>query len=224
MAEEEEQDVVESPSIHDLMKKLPEQVQDFIYSDVMEKIILEIGKKNGLHVDQVGALESEIIAAMAGLTKTEDLQKNIEESLSIDSAKSSTITAEVNEQIFLKVRELMKAPPTEAKKEPLATQVPLTVPNPPTLKIAVPEPKPMPVSTPMAAIPPTLTPAPAPAPKPATAPDLLAADAMLTEKKTAPPAPIPTTAPASQSTNPTPKVEPPKPQNYKTDPYREPVE
>lgn len=220
--------------MQELMAKLPAHIRDFIYSPEMEAIIATIGKKNALHIDQIGALEAEAAAAMAGLTKTEELAENIEQGLQLDASKAAAVTKDINEMLFTKIRNDMKASSEpkvtpEPAKMPLAAQIPATAPSfapkvvmPSSITPATATPTPS-VVAPAAPIVPA---APTPTPQqPAPAPNLAHADAILSEKKATPPAtaPVSAAAPAPAAT-PAPKTDPALPQNYKADPYREPVE
>jgi len=173
---------------------LPEAAADFLYSAEMGGIVKQIADKHHLHIDQMSLLEAEAGELILGLTETQEFVPNLMDSLQTDKETAEAVARDINEQLISKIRAGMG--------HPTSTPTPSVV-MPSTPKPAVPEPKPMPASTPMAApTPPTL---PTLAPKPTIAPDLMAADTMLAEKKTT-------------------SVETPKPQNYKADPYREPVE
>lgn len=113
----------------------------------MTKAVQDIGSKHQLHIDQMGALEGEVAAAMIGVTKLEDLTANIAEALSIEEQKASEIAKSVNEDIFIKIRESVKlstTPPAKPTPEPsvpaavLTSTVPsqsLSKPTPQTIDI-----------------------------------------------------------------------------------------
>ena len=200
----------------------------------MSNAIQTIGAKHSLHIDQIGELEAETAAAMMGVSKTEDLEENITNTLGLDPQKATAITKDINEMIFKRIRENMKASvepkvQTDAPKMPLATQIPTSVPvsitstaTPLSPKQPLP-PTQAPSATPAAA--PISPSTPTPTPKPAATPNLASADAILSEKKVTPPAGAPVAAPiATSAASPAPKVDPAQPQNYKADPYREPIQ
>ncbi len=71
--------------------------------------IRAIGNKYALHVDQIGELGDEIGLVMLGLTKTGDFVTHLIARLGLDRPVAEAIAREVNEQIFLKIRESLQA-------------------------------------------------------------------------------------------------------------------
>ena len=216
--------------IEQRLAELPEDVQAAIASSDFDEKVRTIGQAQGLHIDQMEALSDEVMLAMLGFVGMDDLAKGVEQQVRLDPAKAQAITDAVNKEIFLPIRESMKA--WVAGKKGGGT--PPATPSDPAQSVV------MPSSAPKPAMPPAPTPntpvaapapssAPAPAPQPAQAPNLAAADAILSEKKVAAPITTPTppaavAAPATPAASPMPKVDPAQPQTYKADPYREPVE
>lgn len=190
------------------LAELPADVQAAVGSSDFDEKIQAIAKAHSLHIDQTEALADEVMLVMLGFAPMDTLARGIQEQVHVPTEHAQAIATAVSNDIFISIRESMKAwaagkKPAEEASAPAAVAVPA----------------PMPVSTPMitmssSAKPATplaapVTPAPAPlVPKPAPAHDLMAAEIMLTEKKVAP-------APAATE---------PKPQNYKADPYREPTD
>lgn len=216
--------------IEERIAELPEDIQAAIASsDVDEKIRL-IGQAHNLHIDQMEALNDEIMMGMLGFINLDDLPHGIEERVRVTSQEAQAITDAANQEIFHSIRESMKA--WAARKHSDAASAPAhTAPVPPPIpSVVMPSsPKPLvPVPAPIAPAPaPVPTPiavAPAPSTPPAPAHNLVAADAILSEKKVAPPATPPTTTPVAPAPSPTVQTDPTQPQNYKADPYREPVE
>lgn len=90
-------------------QKLPEDLKEAIIGVKTAETIYDTGQKNALHVDQIGELADEVGLAMLGLTKTEDFVNHIKNRLQIGQTTAEQITREINEQIFLPIREsLMK--------------------------------------------------------------------------------------------------------------------
>lgn len=161
----------------------------------MDSIIRQIGAKHTLHIDQMGVLEAEAVDVMIGFTKPNDFVTHVAEVLQIDQAKAGAVARDVNDMLFLKIRDSMKKVAELGSVSPISS-TPVT---------------PTPVSAPVTA--PLLTPKPA---------EMHSADLMLTQKTASvTPVPQPTTDHKQQTTG---NQQPPKPQNYKADPYREPVE
>ena len=238
--------------IEQRLAELPQDVQAAIASSELGEKLQAIGKAQGLHIDQMEALSDEVMLAMLGFVELEDLPHGIERQVRVDSARAQAITDAVNKDIFLPIRESMKAWAANrnaAAQAPAPTApTPIAAPSAPSVVMpssvapaapfaAAPSPAPlskqaapaaMPTQTP-AVIAPTLPAASAPAPTAPTAPNLGAADAILSEKRVTPPAPAPISAAsapaaASPAPSPTPKADPAQPQPYVADPYREPVE
>ncbi|MDP4020830.1 MAG: hypothetical protein Q8P58_02210 [Candidatus Adlerbacteria bacterium] len=195
---------------------LPPEVKELLYSPEMTFTMQEVGKKNGLHIDQIDALNTETGEVMLGLATTQEFVTNLMEMLRIDRAKAEAVASDVNDMLFSRIRNSMKGADNQSTP---STTTPLAQPTKPALSSQLPTSSPTP---------PSPKPAPPSTPAPVTKPQVPLAphphDLMLVEKTVTTPAtpaktPTPNT-PAGQ----TPKPEPPKPQGYKSDPYREPPE
>jgi len=192
-------------------ESLPPEIKSLLYSPEMHTVIQNTAQKHQLHIDQVGILEDETSAAMLGFTEAKDFPEILQDSLAVDRTKADAISQDINELLFLKIRESMKQAPGHQSSAPS-----------PTTSAAAPTSIPIPIPV----IPST--------PKPA---ELHPADMMLSQTTTtavpAPqmtpaPAPVAAAAPASASPDTaksaTPaKEEPPAPKPYNADPYREPI-
>lgn len=85
-------------------KKLSEDLKEAIFSVETEKIIQDISAKHSLQIDQMGELASETGLILLGLTKSEEYVNNLSESLKISVDKAREIAKDVNNEIFLKVK------------------------------------------------------------------------------------------------------------------------
>src|SRR5581483_5451989 len=178
-----------SMEIQKRLDALPKDIQELVYSADMTTIVGQIGAKYKLHIDQVGALESEAVAVMIGLTKAEEFVSNLEDALGIPEEQAKRIETDINELLFVKIRESMKnLYPSSKQGEPQPPPAPQT----PTPQ-AMPEQKPQslqpqqpqaprPPQQPPQPPSPAQPPKPQPQPKPAPRPDLSAADSMLAGK------------------------------------------
>lgn len=198
--------------VQDRIAELPEDIQEAILSSEFEKTIQQIGSKHGLHIDQMGALGDETMLVMLGFTKADDFAKNVASATHVPIGDAEKLMEEVGSEVFLPIRESMKAFAEKQKQVAEETEeVPgeaATTPAPATI----------------AATPPTPVP-----PKPSAGeslpmkPELHAAEVMLRQTTVSVPpaqppvAPKPTPAEADANKN-----TPPAPAPYKTDPYREP--
>jgi len=222
--------------------KLSEEAADFLYSTEMGAMIKRIADGHKLHIDQMALLEAEVGELMLGLTEPQEFVPNMIQTLQVTEETAQAIAKDINDQVMTKMRGLMGAPsleptppvPTPRPAVPTAPSSPI-IPTPSVVMPSSPKPvvspasQPAPVAPTTPAMPPVATPAPTVAPVPDPVHDLVAADAMLSEKKVVPPpaaaptAPTPA-APSSPAGGAVVKADPAQPQNYKADPYREPVE
>jgi hypothetical protein len=182
---------------------LPEEIKDFLYSFEMTSIITKVGEKNALHIDQMDRLNTETGYVMMGLTETKDFPAIIADDLQIDAAKAQAVAKDIEEMLFSKIRDAMKQAPAPASKPPLREVLP----------------------TASSSLPATPAPTSVEIPPKIEKIEVKPSDMMLAEPTVAqtPEIAIQTQdiAPAAPPT--APKTEPPKPQDYKADPYREPV-
>ncbi len=150
---------------------LPEEIKAFLYSAEMLDNIKKIGEKHKLHIDQVGLLEAETSEVMLGFTNTKDFPAVLEESLDIENQKAQLVAQDINDQLFVKIRDAMKRTYEQQKGEgekqkvqsvpPPATSVPLAAPQiktTPSAPQVTPTPPP-PIAVPMPPLPPVATPA-----------------------------------------------------------------
>ncbi|MGC9602431.1 MAG: hypothetical protein ABSE76_01670 [Minisyncoccia bacterium] len=220
-------DSTNSDEIQKLIDALPPEVKALLYSPQMDAVIQQIGTKHQLHIDQIGELESEVAAAMIGISQLQELPQNISDTLEVDMTKSNAIVADINLLLLDKIRDAMKK--TDNGKSVIVSSAmaasaaaPAGAPSAPI----APTPAPAPLSTDMQIDAPA-TSAPAKAATPA--PQMPEADVMLSEPTVSLP-PVAKSpegevkkvdtgampAPVAPKINPAPA--------YKADPYREPID
>lgn len=195
------------------LKELPEEIRMAVLSADLDRKIQSIGQKHKLHIDQIGNLEDETLLVMLGFSDPVEFMDQLVERLSVTPVEASLISADVVHDVFMPIRESMRLWAERKKLTKDADTTP--VPTNSVSSVVMPSSKPPPVPTPIAA---PSAPASAPAPKPA--PELSSIDSMLSQKQVTPPA----GAATPPQTPPAPVLNPEQPQNYKADPYREPVE
>jgi hypothetical protein len=93
-------------------------VQEVILSSDYENTLIEIGKQYQLNVEQLGVLEQETTMTMMGLIPLKDFEAELTRELNIDKEKGAKIVAEIDEKVFLKIRDLLKLMNTPAGEEP----------------------------------------------------------------------------------------------------------
>lgn len=102
----------------DIAKKigtLPDEIQDMIFDPSIGEKIQAIGKKNNLHVDQVGILMAETNLVMIGLTHPDQFIPRIKEGLSIADEAARAIADDISAQVVMGVR--LKLMELEKEKE-----------------------------------------------------------------------------------------------------------
>src|SRR3989344_3565063 len=116
--------------------QLPENVQDAIIAVETADIVHDIGTKYALHIDQIGELADEIGLVMLGLTHPNDFVTHIIARLGLDRVIAEAMARDVNEQIFLKIRESLQAlqPPAASSNDgveplPASPSAPDTLPT-----------------------------------------------------------------------------------------------
>lgn len=97
---------------------LPESIKEIIMSSNYQDDLIEISKKYGLNVEQMGILELETTMVMMGVTPTKDFQSELTRQLNVDMVVGAQIVADINVKIFLKIRELLKLMNTPLGEEP----------------------------------------------------------------------------------------------------------
>lgn len=104
--------------LNDIFDRLPEEIKDAIVSVDNARMISALGKKYNLHIDKVGEIAEETGLVLLGLTHPTEFVSNLTKRLGIDRIIASQIASDINDQVFLKVRELLKDIQKEtAKKE-----------------------------------------------------------------------------------------------------------
>ena len=103
------------------MHALPQEVQDYLYSQDMASVIEKVGEKNRLHLDQMGTLEAEAAAVILGFTEPNDFPSVIERSLDLGDEQAQAVSNDVDTMLFQHVRELVR--------ESMPTVVPTGVVN-----------------------------------------------------------------------------------------------
>ncbi|MDO8493315.1 MAG: hypothetical protein Q7S19_02110 [bacterium] len=105
--------------LNEAYKKLPPELKEIFFSEDITEPINNIGRKYKLHIDQIGELDSETGFVLLGLTQPTDFVSNLTTRLGLDRITASQIASDINDQVFLKVRELLKqAKPGPAEDMP----------------------------------------------------------------------------------------------------------
>ena len=103
--------------LNEIFEKLPEQLKDAIVSVDNARIINGVGRKYGLHIDQIGGLAEETGYILLGVVHPTEFVSNLSKRLGIDRVVASQIASDINYQIFLKIREVLKDVQDKKKKD-----------------------------------------------------------------------------------------------------------
>ena len=104
--------------IKDKFDALPESIQEVILSSNYQETLIEVGKQYHLNVEQLGILERETTLVMMGLTPTKDFGDELIRELNVEKENGYQIVKDINEKVFLKIRELLKLMNTPEGEEP----------------------------------------------------------------------------------------------------------
>lgn len=109
-----------------LIDDLPHPIQRFLKSPERDTVSLQLTKKYGLHADDAGAFERAYIYMLLGIFTPDEFVQELRES-GLDDATIRGLAADVNEQVFKKLRteERGEVPaPAAYRSEAPAPQVP----------------------------------------------------------------------------------------------------
>ena len=115
--------------IQQRLTEISPDVRKAIESVDFDSHIQEVGKKHQLHVDQVGALEDEVLMVMLGFTPLESFGDHVAAQLKVSPQAAQSIVQDVNQNVFLPVRESLKS--FTAKKKGEAAPSPAPKPSTP---------------------------------------------------------------------------------------------
>lgn len=116
---------VERASNVELFQPLPKKVQEAINFSGWSDSLFELMKKHNLNIEQSGILEDITIKTIAGKIPTEDYHREISLKLSLDKEKISEIVSAINENIFQKIRDLMREEDDSKGVETKASDIPI---------------------------------------------------------------------------------------------------
>lgn len=90
------------------LAELPSDVRQAIESVDLGEKVRAVGTRHGLHIDQLAALEDEIMLVMLGFADPSEFTERLEQGLGLLPEKATEVTGEVVEEFFLPIRESMK--------------------------------------------------------------------------------------------------------------------
>ncbi len=91
--------------IQERFKKLPAPIQEMVTSPDTQRLVQDIGKRYGLHIDEMGALENELIIVLLGLEMPQALPHNVMKATHLKEEEAMKIATELNEKLLEPLRE-----------------------------------------------------------------------------------------------------------------------
>ncbi|MDD3531510.1 MAG: hypothetical protein PHV99_02905 [Candidatus Pacebacteria bacterium] len=121
-------------SIKQVMQTLPPAVRNYLAQGRYTTVAKNMMTKYGLRIDQGGVLERELMLLLLGVETPDDFVQTLRTEATISDENIRSIVREVNEQIFVPLRnEMMRQPAAAGSQASAAT------PHPATAQGAVPE-------------------------------------------------------------------------------------
>lgn len=94
--------------IKDHLAALPEPVRKAIASFDWAREVFDIGRKHSMHVDRIGELQTEVMLVVLGLVSPRDFQNELFDRIEPNRDIALEISDEVNQKVFIRIREYMK--------------------------------------------------------------------------------------------------------------------
>ena len=104
--------------IKELMKEVPAPIRAFFASGKVETVAKNLMQKYKFHIDQGAIVEREIILLLLGLKSPDEFTKTLAEEAKLDTQTVNGITRDVNDQIFVPLREEMRKGPQAVPQIP----------------------------------------------------------------------------------------------------------
>jgi hypothetical protein len=130
-------------SIQQVMHTLPPPIRRYLGQGKYSVVANGLMKKYGLHADQGGILEREIMLLLMGIENPDEFTQALVGEAQLDQQTVNSIVQDVNAQIFLPLREEMRNG-TQNTQPPVPPSVPPPVPQlqePPRMTMPVPPPR-----------------------------------------------------------------------------------
>lgn len=105
-------------SIQQILPSLPVPVQNFFKEDRVGETARLLTERYALHVDQGGILEREIIRALLGVRGPDEMAEDLYEKLPISGQTVQDIIKDINQEVFVPLREQMRKGPAASAPTP----------------------------------------------------------------------------------------------------------
>lgn len=111
------------------LAELPQEVRDAVLSADLPAQLQEIGRRNNLHIDQIGKLQDETMLVMLGFFDLDQFDEQLSQQLGIPPQAAAVLAQDVNEHIFMPIRQFMKGATNEQSVVPPAPPSPPVMPT-----------------------------------------------------------------------------------------------
>jgi len=129
---------IEIEELNKAYDRLSEGIKEVYDAEETALILLNIGKKYNLHVDQTGELATVFHAVILGLIKISDLIPELKKNVGVSDDVANLIVYDLNQQIFSKIRqEMQKIYVPEKTPEQIIEQKLTSVTNVPKQEVEV---------------------------------------------------------------------------------------
>lgn len=115
-------------SIKQVMQTLPPIIRDYLTQGKYTAVAKDMMAKYSLRIDQGGVLEREIMLLLMGIENPDEFSKSLAEEAKLEQKTINGIVQDINEQIFVPLREQMRreAPTAPEAAKPAPPEQPRT--------------------------------------------------------------------------------------------------
>jgi hypothetical protein len=92
-------------TIEEQMAALPQEIKTILANFDWASRSNELGQKHGIHVDQLGQLQTEILMVLIGIIPPDEFENELKTVLGLPAEKVTAIVNDANEMIFKPVRQ-----------------------------------------------------------------------------------------------------------------------
>src|SRR3989338_3645586 len=111
-------------SLNQVMQTLPPIIRNYLTKGTYTEVAKKMMAKYGLHVDQGGILEREIMLLLMGIENPDEFTQALVEEAKLDQQTINNIVKDVNGQIFVPLREEMRKGPQTVPQIPKPVAAP----------------------------------------------------------------------------------------------------
>lgn len=95
-------------NFNEYLKAVPNELRDAIIGSRWEEKLISIGRRNGVHIDQLGMLQDELAFVMGGVSSRDEFRSNLVDHLNLRDAEADAIIADINKNIMSDIQARLK--------------------------------------------------------------------------------------------------------------------